>query len=86
MKESIRGNTFEQLDSHVPKDKKANVRFWDELDHLTEDFIKALCQYGGIKLDEIEDLTIVKEIQENAIQKLQKEFPTISFPFVDEDY
>lgn len=72
--------------------KKANMAYWDEIDDLTEEYVKNLLVFGhyGILIDEDEDeddviLELSKEITEFAT-KLLTERLNAEFPYVDENY
>lgn len=74
-------------------DKKENMRYWDAIDGVTEDYLRALLEfsYSPLKLvdeDEDEDdvfLRLGKEITGIAIKMLEDNFSAY-FPYVDENY
>ena len=74
-------------------DKKANMRYWDAIDGVTEDYLRALLEFSQSPLklvdeDEDEDdvfLRLGKEITEIAIKMLEENF-SADFPYVDENY
>ena len=74
-------------------DKKANMRYWDAIDGVTEDYLRALLEFSQSPLklvdeDEDEDdvfLRLGKEITELAIKMLEDNF-SADFPYVDENY
>lgn len=70
----------------VCTDKKHNVRYWDALDSLSEDYIKALAESGipPKKLSEDKIMFFGKCILENAVNMLKEE--GCDFPYVDENY
>lgn len=76
----------ESLPEAILVNKKNNVRYWDAIDDITEDYVTAMCKFGGINLNAIHDLSIVKEVVEQVQAKLSAEFPEILFPFVNKDY
>ena len=72
--------------------KKANLMYWDEIDDLTEEYVKNLLVFGnyGVLIDEDDDeddiiLELSKEITEFATQLLIERL-TVEFPYVDENY
>lgn len=72
--------------------KKANMAYWDEIDGVTEDYLRALLEFSHSPLkvsdDEDEDdvfLRLGKEVTEVAIKMLEDNFGAY-FPYVDEDY
>lgn len=71
----------------ISKSKKANMAYWDVIDHLTETYIKGLAAVGylGKNLDENDLLEIGKEITEKATEILRKDYG-YEFPYVDENY
>ena len=74
-------------------DKKANMRYWDAIDGVTEDYLRSLLEFSQSPLklvdeDEDEDdvlLRLGKEITELAIKMLEDNFGAY-FPYVDENY
>lgn len=76
----------EILPEAIKVNKKSNVRYWDAIDEITEDYVRAMCKFGGINLNTIHDLSVVKEVAKQVQAKLSVEFPEILFPFVNEDY
>ena len=72
--------------------KKANMAYWDAIDGVTEDYLRALLEFNNSPLkvpdDEDEDdvfLRLGKEITEAAIKMLEDNFGAY-FPYVDENY
>lgn len=72
--------------------KKANMAYWDAIDGVTEDYLRALLEFNHSPLkvpdDEDEDdvfLRLGKEITELAIKMLEDNFGAY-FPYVDENY
>lgn len=73
-------------------DKKANMRYWDAIDGLAEDYLRALLEFSyspwQVPDDEEEDdviLRLGKEITEVAVKMLQDNLGA-NFPYVDENY
>lgn len=74
--------------------KKANMAYWDEIDWVTEDYVKALIVRSHKEIptgDEFEEefddvvLELGKEITEFATKLLEERLGA-EFPYVDEDY
>ena len=73
--------------------KKANMAYWDAIDGLTEDYLRALLEFSQSPLklvdeDEDEDdvfLRLGNEITELATKMLEDNF-SADFPYVDENY
>lgn len=73
--------------------KKNNMAYWDAIDGVTEDYLRALLEFSQSPLklvdeDEDEDdvfLRLGKEITELAIKMLEDNF-SADFPYVDENY
>lgn len=78
--------TVESIYEPLKTDKKANVYYWDGMEHEVEDFLKKFAKNGGVTIKEIGDLDIVKELTEMIIDKIEKRFPEAEFPYVDENF
>ena len=72
--------------------KKANMAYWDAIDGVAEDYLRALLEfsYSPLKVPDDEDeddvfLRLGKEITELAIKMLEDNFGAY-FPYVDENY
>ena len=72
--------------------KKANMAYWDSIDDLTEEYVRALLKFthSPIRVDENEDeddvfLEVSKEVTELAVKLLEERF-SAEFPYVDENY
>ena len=67
-------------------DKKHNVRYWDGLDALAEEFARELARssFPPKKLNDDMALEVSKEILEVAIKQLEER--GCHFPYVDENY
>ena len=72
--------------------KKNNMAYWDAIDGITDDYLRALLEFSCSPLkvpdDEDEDdvfLRLSKEITEVAIKMLEDNF-CAHFPYVDENY
>lgn len=78
--------TVEPIYEPLRTDKKANVYYWDGMEHEVEDFLISFAKNGGISIKEIGDLNIIKELTETIIDKIEKRFPEAEFPYVDQDF
>lgn len=67
-------------------DKKHNVRYWDGLEALAEEFVRELARnsFPPKKLDDDTALEAYKEVLEVAIKQLEE--CGCKFPYVDENY
>lgn len=73
--------------------KKSNMAYWDEIDHLAEIYIKKLVKYSDTKVNlygscytkEEGIMEIGKEITEFAVKLLEEHYGA-NFPYVDENY
>lgn len=69
--------------------KKANMMYWDNIDWLSEGYIKELLTYSMpavvLEDEDSEILEMGKEITEFAIKMLEERYGA-NFPYVDEDY
>ena len=70
----------------VCTDKKHNVRYWDGLDNLSEDYIKTLAESSipPKKFSEDDLIFFGKCILESAVKMLKD--AGCNFPYVDENY
>ena len=72
-------------------DKKANMEYWDNIDHLTEEYVKELIKFSQSKVDDIYDegedmvMHIAKEITDFAIHYLEDVYKA-DFPYVEGNY
>ena len=69
-------------------DKKANARYWDEIDATIESMIHEVAEFSDVKLNEetLEDMIgdgIVADVREMVINYLTEKGG--NFPFVNED-
>lgn len=70
--------------------KKANMAYWDEIDDLSEEYVRSLCKYAVTNID-VDDvaLEIGKSVTEHVLEKL-KELLDVNtdeaFPYVNENY
>lgn len=69
--------------------KKGNMAYWDDIDGITEDYVRKLAEMSGVQVifdeDEQDLLDIGKEITELAV-KLLEERCKAEFPYVDRNY
>lgn len=66
-------------------DKKANAQFWDEIESHVEAAFLNVAAAGGISIDELYDMTDIKELTQEMINRIAREFPQAQWPYVDED-
>lgn len=70
--------------------KKANMAYWDEIDELSEEYVRNLIAFSTEKTSLYEDdddaiMDLAKEVTEFAT-KLLEERISAEFPYVDENY
>ena len=72
--------------------KKGNMMYWDEIDYLSEEYVKQIIEFSTKKLDipdfvGEEDMIVEvgKEVTECIINYLEKNYGA-EFPYVDENY
>ena len=70
--------------------KKSNMAYWDEIDEVSEEFVRNFlsCSVSGNTLNEDEILDIGKEITEVMLDKLRDYGIDTdkAYPYVDENY
>lgn len=73
-------------DNLISTNKKHNVRYWDGLDNLTEDYIRALAESSipERRFSDDDILFFAKEVLGSAVKIL--ETAGCKFPYVDENY
>ena len=78
-------------------DKKANMMYWDTIDHLTETYVKKLVKYSDTKLNlygscyEAEDIKEMdaeerKEAREEGIMEIAKDITEFAVKLLEERY
>jgi len=67
--------------------KKANMTYWDNIDDLTEEYVRNMLEMSvpSIVLEYDDILTLGKEITDFVVAHLKKEVGA-NFPYVDENY
>lgn len=70
--------------------KKVNMAYWDEIDELSEEYVRNLIAFSTKKTSLYEDdddaiMDLAKEVTEFAT-KLLEERISAEFPYVDENY
>lgn len=68
-------------------DKKANMRYWDGIDELTEEYVRNMLEMSvpSIVIEYDDILALGKEITDFVVAHLKQEVGA-NFPFVDENY
>ena len=76
-----------KITDYATMGKKGNVRYWDAIDDLCENFTRDLLDFSVPEADVDDDhiLYLKNEIRDFAVQLLEKESEA-RFPFVDENY
>ena len=82
-----------KVSDYATMDKKGNMAYWDAIDGLTEDYLRALLEFSQSPLKLVDDhededdvfLRLGKEVAELAIKMLEDNF-SAHFPYVDENY
>mgnify|MGYP003554140985 CR=1 FL=1 len=70
----------------VATNKKKNVQYWDEIEGHVYDAFLAVANAGGVEINDLFELHDIKELTEDMINRVKKQYPEAEFPFVDEDY
>ena len=83
-------NFYNKISDTAKINKKYNMAYWDEIDNLSENYIRNLIEFSVEKVSIYEDdyddiMDLAKEITEFAT-KIQKEKISAEFPYIDEDY
>lgn len=69
--------------------KKGNMAYWDDIDGITEDYVRKLAEMSDVPVvfdeDEQDLLDIGKEITELAVKLLEQRCKA-EFPYVDCNY
>lgn len=70
--------------------KKGNMAFWDEIDEISEEFVKQFigCAAEELELDDDTITDIAKTIQSTILDELRSYDVDVNtlFPYVDENY
>lgn len=68
-------------------DKKENMRYWDAIDELTEEYVRNMLEMSvpSVVLEYDDILALGKEITDFVVAHLKKEVG-VDFPYVDENY
>lgn len=70
--------------------KKGNMAFWDEIDKISEEFVKQFigCAAEELELDDDTITDIAKTIQSTILDELRSYDVDVNtlFPYVDENY
>lgn len=70
--------------------KKENMAFWDEIDEISEEFVKQFigCAAEELELDDDTITDIAKTIQSTILDELRSYDVDVNtlFPYVDENY
>lgn len=69
----------------VKTDKKANARYWDNLDHMAEKFVKKIAKNSIVKteLEEDDIISIAKEVLTLVTNKITEQGKG-DYPYLDE--
>lgn len=77
---------LEPVDPIVHENKKRNVEYWDGLESEVEHALISVAAHGGVHIEDLKEYIDVKELTEEMIRRIQAQFPTAHFPYVDENY
>ena len=70
--------------------KKRNMTFWDEIDDISEEFVKQFigCAVEELELDDDTITDIAKTVQSTILDELRRHDIDVNtlFPYVDENY
>ena len=78
-------------------DKKANMMYWDDIDHLAEAYVKKLVKYSYTKVnlygscyteEDIKDMDVEerKEAREEGIMEIGKEITEFAVKLLEKHY
>lgn len=70
----------------VRTEKSVNVAYWDAMEQLVQEAFEGIAEAGGIAIVDLKDLTDVKELTEEMMNRIKKQFPKAEWPYVDENY
>lgn len=66
--------------------KKENAAYWDRIEGHVQDAFLAVAKEGDVIIDELKDLTDIKEITQLIMDKISTEFPDAEWPYVSADF
>ena len=77
---------MEKEQNPISINKKHNVRYWEGLDNLTEDYVRdlAAASIPEKKFKEETIMTLAKDVLSFAVKQLESK--GCKFPYVDENY
>lgn len=81
--------TFTDRDS-IFTNKKRNMAYWDEIDNVSEEFVREFAKYAQpeLELDDDDVLEIGKTVTEKVLEELKDHGIDTdkAYPYVDENY
>ena len=83
-------NFYNKISDTEKVNKKYNMAYWDEIDNLSENYIRNLIEFSVEKVSMYEDdyddiMDLAKEITEFATKLLEEKI-SAEFPYIDENY
>ena len=83
-------NFYNKISDTAKINKKYNMAYWDEIDNLSENYIRNLIEFSVEKVSIYEDdyddiMDLAKEITEFATKLLEEKI-SAEFPYIDENY
>ena len=83
-------NFYNKISDTAKINKKYNMAYWDEIDNLSENYIRNLIEFSVEKVSMYEDdydyiMDLAKEITEFATKLLEEKI-SAEFPYIDENY
>lgn len=70
----------------IRTDKKRNVEYWDELEGYVQEAFESVAECGGIHIVDLKEYIDIKELTEDMMKRIKKQFPEADWPYVDQDY
>lgn len=81
-----------KVSDYATMSKKGNMAYWDEIDNVSEEYVRQIIEFSTKKIKIPRDMTkydmlleVGKEVTECVVNYLEKYYGA-EFPVVDEDY
>ena len=81
-----------KVSDYATMSKKGNMAYWDEIDNVSEEYVRQIIEFSTKKIKIPRDMTkadmlleVGKEVTECVVNYLEKYYGA-EFPYVDENY